>query len=220
MRITPWPVNFGDVEKGATVTLTVSVMTKEPTFELRRISFGGDRRFKAKVLGRERVTVDGEQVTKAMLEVTMSGARKPGSILVDATIRTNFNVRRRVTMRVLATILGDLEAPKVLQLGALEPGANVEHSFTLKSRSGTPFKVLGVRHAGENGASVEFAARPDDADKPTEYEVTIRMPDAPQVGAMRGTLVITTDVPDEESLEMKYQGFVRVASPDGSGGGG
>ena len=220
VRITPWPVNFGDVEKGATVTLTVTVTTKEPTFELRRVSFGGDRRFKAKVLGRERVTVDGEQVTKAMLEVTMSGARTPGSILVDATIRTNYNVRRRLTMRILATVLGDIEAPKVLQFGALEPGSAIEHSFTMKSRSGTPFKILGIRHAGENGATVEFAATPDDADKPTAYEVTIRMPDAPQIGAMRGTLVIATDVPDEESLEVKYQGFVRVASTDGSGGGG
>ena len=215
VRITPWPVNFGDVEKGATVTLTVSVTTREPTFELGRISFGGDRRFKARVLGRERVIVDGATVTRTMLEVTMSGVRTPGSILVDATIRTNYKLRRRVTMRILATVLGDLEAPKILQLGALEPGSTIEHSFTMKSRSGTPFKILGVRHEGENGAGVEFTATPNDAEKPTSYEVTIRMPDAPQNGAMRGTLVITTDVPDEESLEMKYQGFVRVASSGG-----
>lgn len=215
VRITPWPLNFGDVQKGATVTRTIAVTTKEPTFQLRRVSFDGDRRFKAKLLGLERVIRDGEEVTRAMVEITMSGARTPGDILVNATIRTNYSVRRRLTLRIHATVLGDLEAPKILQFGALEPGSTIEHSFTMKSRSGEPFKILGVRHAGENGASVEFTAAPNDTDRPTSYDVTIRMPDAPQNGAMRGTLIITTDVPDEESLEMKYQGFVRVASSGG-----
>ena len=213
IRISPWVLDLGKLEKGESITRQVIVTTKDPTFKLRRISFGGNRAFKSKQLGTEQVEIEGNMRTRITFDVIFKGLTKPGSSLIEATLRTNHKQQRMITMRIQYEILGDLEMPKVLQLGTLDPGTMVERTFKVTSRSGTPFKVLSVRHAGKDGPPAEFSAIPNDADKPTTYDVTVRLANAPERGSMRGVLIVATDVVDEEAIEVRYQGIVVDYTP-------
>ena len=213
VRIQPWVLDLGKLEKGESVTRLVTIISNQPTFKLGRVSFGGTRGFKSKILATEQVEIEGYKRTKTSFEVFFRGSTKPGSKLIEATLRTNHKQQRLLTMRIEYEILGDLEMPKVLQLGTLDSGTMVERTFKVTSRSGTPFKVLSVRHAGKDGAAVEFSATPNDADRPTTYDVTVRLPNAPEQGSMRGVLIVATDVIDEEAIEVRYQGIVLAGPP-------
>jgi Protein of unknown function (DUF1573) len=213
VRVEPWMLDLGQLEKGESVTHAVKVTTREPTFKLRRISFGGDRSFKSKKLDTKNIEIEGQKRVQANFEIIFLGSTKPGSKMVEATLRTNHKQQRLLTMQIRYEILGDLNMPKVLTLGTLSPNAPVDRTFKVTSRSGKPFKVLGVRHKGEEGPAVDFTAVANDAEKPTEYDVTVHLTHVPERGSMRGTLIVATDVLDEEALELRYQGVVLVAPP-------
>lgn len=213
VRVSPWSLDLGKLEKGESVTRAVNVTTRDKAFKLRRISFGGVRSFKSKILDTELVEIEGNERTRVNFEVIFLGSTKPGSNMIEATLRTNHKQQRLLTMQIRYEILGDLDMPKVLTLGTLEPSATVQRSFKVTSRSGEPFKLLGIRHKGKDGAAVEFSAVPNDSEKPTSYDVTISLANVPERGSMRGILVVATDVIDEEEIDLRYQGVVITDPP-------
>ncbi len=213
VRVSPWMLDLGTLEKGESVTHAVTVTTRDPAFKLRRISFGGDRSFKSKKLGTENIEIEGQKRVRANFEVIFLGSTKPGSKMVEATLRTNHKQQRLLTMQIRYEILGDLDMPKVLTLGSLSPGTPIERTFKVTSRSKKPFKVLGIRHKGDDAPAVEYVAVPNDRENPTAYDVTIQLSHVPERGSMRGILVVATDVVDEEAIEVRYQGMVLADPP-------
>jgi hypothetical protein len=203
VRITPWVMDFGDIEKDGEKTVEVVVTTPLKDFNLRRVSFG-TRILRARKTSVEDVELDGRQVRRITLDVTLKEPGEVGTLAIPGTMRTTSKERSLVTLMTRANVLGDLDVPKMLRFGVFQTGETPEQTFRVSHRKGGEFKILGVR---AEQTEIKWDAEPSEEGG---YDLKIALL-RDQPGSVRDKLVIETDVPGEEQIEIQIQGVVRIA---------
>jgi hypothetical protein len=218
VRVDPRVLDFGRVERGQTVQREVTVTGRTEDFNVSRMSAGTlFRNVSTEILGLEEVEEHGQKVRRVRIMVTLDADRAPGPLEGQGSIRTNDPRRMLVGLMIRGSIFDDLIAPAVVRFGTNEAGSEVKQTFTLKSRSGRSFRVVGIQTvsgeaAGERPASVRWTARPTEGENgASEHEVTVTLPNSDAAGSFRGELIITTDLEGEEEARIPYNGIIRVA---------
>jgi len=203
VRITPWVMDFGDIEKDGEKTIEAVVTTPLKDFNLRRVSFG-TRVLRARKTSVEDIELDGRQVRRITLEVTLKNPADVGPLAIPGTMRTTSEERALVTLMTRANVLGDLDLPRMLRFGVFSVGETPEQTFRVSHRKGGDFKILDIR---ADQTEIKWNAAPSEEGG---YEVEIALL-RDQPGSLRDKLTIETNVPGEEYIEVPIQGIARVA---------
>ncbi len=115
----------------------------------------------------------------------------------------------------MGEIMGDVAVnpARVQIVRAAEPGgASRNQQVRLTSRNNKPFKVEKVEDQPSGPKLFDIALSEDKSVTPSAWNLTMTG-QAPQTGAFRGELAITTDLPDEKVVKVQYFGFVRNQPP-------
>ncbi len=218
VRVEPMVVSLGEVGKGEIQSQIVTVIGRTPEFDIERISINGADYMTGRVLSKMDVTTpDGRFERHIDIELVIDGTGKPQPVRGIVSIRTTDDRRRLVSVQVMGTILGDLMLEgESLRFGVVGPSLVHDRTVKLRTRTGKPFKILGIEEAGSNNEfksswqimppQTNGLASTDAAQK--EYQIKFSLPTNTRPGGFRGSFLITTDVPDEEKIEIVYYGVV------------
>ncbi|MHC5024126.1 MAG: DUF1573 domain-containing protein [Planctomycetota bacterium] len=109
---------------------------------------------------------------------------------------------------VTGTLTGELTAsPQIISLGPIPPGDAFRKTIQLRRTNGAPFSVEGLSVPETTMQGVRTDLRQLG---PNVYEISLFGQPSPDFrGGITGFLAIRTNVPGEESLRIRFAGFVR-----------
>jgi hypothetical protein len=212
MMLEPQVANMNQVQKGKPSTTTVMITSRQKDLTPTQASSSSPA-VSAKLLETKDATVDGETVKQTPMEIATLPNAEVGQISGQITVRTS-DPARILTMSVMGEIIGDVNAqPQRVQLSAVEPGASVNSTVKLTSRNNKAFKVEKVEEVPTGTPKLfQISVAEDTSVTPSAWNITLTG-QAPQSGAFRGDLVVTTDIADEKTVKVPYFGFVRSPQP-------
>jgi hypothetical protein len=204
----PAIVGFGEVERNQPKTVVATITGRTPDFAVPMVTTGSEF-ITAKVLDTTDHEDDGVKTRQVRIQFTLL-APKAMPIAGSATIRTNDPRRRIVSLPMQGTVLGDLALdPPILAVGLALPGDSVEKSIRIRSRTGKPFRILDVKERGLNISPATWSLVEAGPDAPGAFDLALTFAAPRKPGIWKGTLVLTTDVPDQEKIEVPYNGSIR-----------
>ena len=209
-------LHFGDRELYQEHRKTVSFTYTDADLEFRRISTN-DPTITARLIasGVVDAPVNGEAGYRADVELTMHRDRQWGALyakrlMVEVHGRWNPDVEPSTHVYevfLLGEIFSELRAkPMIAALGMLEANQSFEKPIVLTRRSGRPFTVRRMQVLDSTLPGIQVSLEPLE---PGRYRLSLHGRAGRARGAVRGRLVVETDVVGEEVLEFPITGRVR-----------
>ena len=215
VELEPTMLQFGQVDKGKSKQMEIWVGGRTDDFKVTHATTNMPDVYTVEVGETElhEVGVGKEMLRATKLLLTLRPDAPVGMHSAELTIRTTDDRVPVERTQALSQVLGDLAVvPPRISLGRVEPGQTFNREFQIKSRSGEPFKINQIE-LRDSTADVEFQFAPEDPKNPTIWRV--RMTGAARANERRilGLILVRTDVKSEESVEVRYNGFVNVQNP-------
>lgn len=210
VSLDPQVVSLGAIarEKGSTATFKINSLV--PDLKIVQAT-AGNPNVVAEVLETVKATVEGEETNQTTIKLTVPANLPNGPFNDMVTIRTSDAART-----LYASITGDVQGnfvvqPQVLSLQQLTAAAPINSMVRVSSRSGQPFKILGVTDSPRAGsANFKFEVVEDTAATPAGSAYIVKITGTtPEQGAVTGAISINTDQPAEPTIGVNYTGFVR-----------
>lgn len=210
--VEPPMVALGDMRRGELAGRLVSVTGLSSDFDIIATDVEGVEGVVVKVLGAEQIEVEGVPGRRVDLEVYVDGSHKPGQVRGSIVLTTNMDSHPTTNVGFFARVLGDVQASEpTIRLGTLGIDETVERVVRLNTRSGREFKILDVSQESNLEAPPGWDIQPVEGE-PGAYDLTVRLRSLSRPGGLRGSLILTTDVPDEEKLQLVFFGAVQPAA--------
>ncbi|HEX2839296.1 MAG TPA: DUF1573 domain-containing protein [Phycisphaerales bacterium] len=210
-RADPMMINAGQAQRGQTLTQKLSILSRKTDVVVTQASPSSPR-LTTKVLPPQQVTENGETLTKTEIEVTVPEGATAGPLQENITVRTN-DPARFATVYVTGEILGLIQpSPNQLNIPMLAMGQQINSTVRLTPRAGKPFKITGVMDepvAGAMGQIFKFEVKEDTSAVPSAWMITGTGSAPNQPGRVSGEWVVSTDLPEEPTIRIRYNGFVR-----------
>lgn len=216
VSVEPTMLALGEIFKGRGKTATVTVTSRDKNIAILGATPTASA-FDARVLPGAEAVVNGQTVWQYPVEVSVKPNTPVGPLSGGIALRTS-ETGRQINFTVQGEIIGDIIAnPPRAQLGALTPGQAVNTSISLKSRNGRPFKIIKVEDVPQGSAPlfsrldvVQDPAPANGANTAPSYTLQLAGTASSTGGPAAGTIVLTTDLPDEREFRITYYGFVRA----------
>lgn len=215
VSVEPTMLALGEVFKGRGKTATVTVTSRDKNIAIIGATPTSSL-FDARVLPGAEAVVNGQTVWQYPVEVSLRNNAPVGPVSGGVSLRTS-ETGRQVSLTVQGEVIGDIIAnPPRAQLGALLPGQDVNASINLKSRNGRPFRIIKAEDMPQGGAPlftrIDVVQDPAPANGNAVPSFTLNMSGTAgsSGGPAAGTIVVTTDLPDEKEFRITYYGFVRA----------
>lgn len=222
ISIEPQQVNLGSVAKHTRKETLISLTGMKEDFEAFYVTLVGDgaKYFDVDILGTDTLDQDGETVSRTDILVSLKEDAPPGRAQAMATIRTNDDRRKIVTVPIGAQVDGDVVInPLRMSLGTLSVGRELEEVIEVRHGRNEPFKITGIelrplQPTDMQSVKIEYSVEPIDAKAGANgkavdaYRVKLVMPSIEQAGRIRGNFVVHTTVPLEETVMLPYVGRV------------
>lgn len=225
VRLDPQALSFGQIEKSKGAGNVVVFTSLKP--DLRPVSVQSNNPvIKAVLEETKQVTIEGEQALQATVRINIDPNAQVGPFQGAVTLVTT-DPTKPMTITVLGEVVGELAlVPPRLSIGGTSPNQQVATQVQISSRYNKPFKILKVEEvpAPNNPKMLTFETVEDATTNPPRMVLKISGNAPTTNGAFRGEIVVTTDLPGEETVRIPYFGFVRngqnpvpggVASPVG-----
>lgn len=215
VMVEPMLVNLGQFVKGKPTTASAKVTSRIATVRAESAT-PNNVNIESKLGSPTTAEANGETLTEWPIEITMPANAPVGQFTANVAIKTN-DPARLLNLTVMGEVMGDVTVnPQRVALQSLATGQDISTQFRLTSRTGKAFQVTKVEEEAAPGMPKCFAnigVQMDTSTTPPSYVVTItgRAPD--KGGAVRGDLVVYTDITDEQKIRVPYFGFVRVDKP-------
>ncbi len=230
VSIEPKQVNLGTVAKHTRKETLISLTGSTSTFEAFYVTTVGEGAefFDIEILGTDTFEQEGEMVSRTDLLVTLREDAPPGRAQAMATIRTNDDRRKLITVPLAGVIEGDVFInPARMSLGTMSVGNDLEEVIEIRHGRNEPFKITGVELRPLQPSTmapmpIKYTVEPIDAEAGADgkavdgYRLKLVMPGMEEAGRIRGNFVVHTDVPMEELVMLPYVGRV-VDTRVGSG---
>lgn len=202
--------------KGATGEVTLS--SERSVFNIKSIHIGGAH-VTSEIIKREVMPdVTGKQVTSITVRFTVDPAAPKGILDRQITFMTELSdlegegtIEHMVRHHLNAHIAGQLQVtPDRFTIGTLGPGEAFDREVRVYNLLDKPFNITGVRIDSQSTARVEVSQ--DFIEVATNRIPVIRLQGTtPQEkGSFHGAVYLTTDIPDEKELEIRFFGVVRA----------
>lgn len=211
VEFNPSAIHLQRVYRGEESVLRMQVTGRSENFEITDLQLTGDYIEGVSVtMGNFRpLIIDNEPATTGEILVTVAADAKPGLRQGQLVVRTNDPRKSLINLTVMGEVIGDLGAnPQRVSLGGLEGGKLYERRLTIRSRTGQSFDITDVQWKGQGELGVQYSIEPD-LRNPADKILVLNLTAPERRGIVRGNLVLTTTVTDEETLEIPVSGAVR-----------
>lgn len=209
-------VNFGDVVQGdVPAPQVVTVTGRGEEFAVTYASVARSRLFGVKVLDTEAVEVDGESLRRTRLEVSLKETPRKGTMQSLATFRTTDKQIPLTSVQVQANVVGDLNIlPPRLSTGTLDPELSWQRMIRVISRKKRAFSITNIEQTSASLPSpLEFDLSPLEQSEGAGYQIIVKGVAPKAIGPFAANLLVHTDVPGEEQVEIQVIGSVRQPQP-------
>lgn len=219
IQFEPTAAVFTEVLEDKAASQVVTVTGAADDFEVSYVTVNRPRQFDVRVLGVKDLPSAGGATTRvAEVEVTAKPGLPRGRHQATVTVRTNDPRVPVASFQIVADVVGDMRVlPARLNLGASDPGQRFERLFRLQSRTGRPFRILGIDFDNTLPEDLSWTVTPTNPSEPegsqTAYEIKIAGTAPQETGPVRGMLIVSTDSASDPQIEMPVQGVVRPAPP-------
>ncbi len=222
VSIEPMQVNLGAVAKHTRKETLISITGTMTDFEAFYITLVGDgaKYFDVEILGTDTVQQAGEAAARTDILVSLKEDAPPGRAQAMATIRTNDDRRKLITVPIGAEVQGDVVInPARMSLGNLSVGRTLEEVVEIRHGRNEPFTITGVEFqplqpTGMAAMPMQFSVEPMDPEAAGDgkaanaYRLKLVMPSMEEAGRIRGNFVVHTNVPLEEKVMLPFVGRV------------
>ncbi|GJM18885.1 MAG: hypothetical protein DHS20C14_10980 [Phycisphaeraceae bacterium] len=208
----PRVITFGNaIKKGETPSRTIRVFGRTEGFEVTKATLSNlklNKQVEIEIVEHGFAEYEGEQLPMSVLKLTLTSGMSPGVISDKLFVRTNDERRPVFEIQVIGKILGDVQVePAALRLGRMAPGKEVTQEFRASSRDGKPFTIKGVT-LDNDAIVVTSTFKPIDPENPTDWLVTITARGVTPNTRVNSKIMLETDVPLEETVEVRFYGVV------------
>ena len=226
VMVKPRVGHFGEVPKDTQAQIELTVTGRAKDFEVTGYSLSDPDLFDVQIgktkdadfdiLDPEGNVVGKEKVRQCKVQVTMHPGQPIGLIRNKLlTIKTNDEKHPTIAVELMAQHNGDLNIiPRRVSLGSLVAGTPFKKQVVIKSRTGQPFKILGIEHSSVTADAIKYTFAPIDPENPTAYKIIITGTMPKDARVLRGRLTIKTDVDREGELFVHYYGQRRPTAAD------
>ncbi|MBS0189430.1 MAG: DUF1573 domain-containing protein [Planctomycetes bacterium] len=147
VMVEPKLVAFNQLAKGESRKVDMSVTGRMDGFAITDIRFDGEgEKIKTEIGKPEQVEINGEKMFKIPVKVIYPPASRIERFNRFMYITTNDTREKEVKIPVLGEVQGDIEAkPQRITMGLVARGAEFSNTATIGSRSGKPFRILGIK---------------------------------------------------------------------------
>lgn len=214
--IEPTLLQFGQTDKGKGRTMEFFVAGRTEDFRVTLATTTMPDVYTVEMGETEvrEIGIDKEKLRATKLVVKLREDAPVGVHTAEMTLRTNDDRIPVERTQVLSQVLGDIQVtPPRISLGRIELGQSFTREFRVQSRSGQPFHISQVE-ARDSTAEVQFHFEPEDAKNPTSWRVVMSGRAHPQERRILGQILVRTDVRSEETIEVRYNGFINVAGTE------
>jgi len=196
VEASPAPVAFGTVKRGTEQSRRV-VITDLANGKDFRVGSIGNSSPHIKVTREPRD--DGKR--GAVVVIILLKTMPTGTFSDIVKVSTS---RAPVDISVFGNVVGDLAAaPPQISFGIVPHNASAMRIVRLTNSGGRTVKVIGLSSTSSNVTATVEPVRPG-----KEYKITVQLrPNTPD-GALRGTLAIKTDDPEQETLQVPFYGII------------
>jgi hypothetical protein len=214
----PPELQFGTVELGREYSATFAVYCRDPNMVIQSVGAGGQA-FTARVLSEELVAGPAPEEAAPgpqQVQVTLRDTAPWGSAHTTVTIRCRGRydeggeeIERIMRLVAGATVFGEIHADRTFfSIPTVAPGCPFESAIRLTRPSGEPFEIgsAEVSRSSQPGVAVRAEAIAEPG--VSGYDVIVSGQAGDEPGRFRGQVVITTDVPGEERLNLRFSGLV------------
>lgn len=224
----PQVVAFNQVQKGKGGTIMLKVTSRLDNFEINDITTTNPDAFEAKVLESKTETLDdGKPGKVTTIEVKLKPGTPVGMAQANLTMRTSNEKSPLINVSTFAEITGELmTTPVKFFLNQLRSdqdlSSGVSNKVVLRHRDGKPFKiskseVVRMVNGVEHTFTVEVKPQGEKGDA---YEITLlgKVPTSAVAAPVQGDVVLTTDIPGEETVKIGYFGMITPTQPPAAAG--
>ena len=200
VAVVPQGINFGDVEKGETVTGSVKLLQlSQNKLVLHRIEVN------EKYLNATTSRFREENSRGINIDITLKPEAPVGALNEVITLHTNLKRRPRIDVPVWANILGRIQVqPKILSLGTISKGGKISQPITVFSSDGEKFHVLKIT------CDLPFIHLQSSVDKKNNVvKISGTIDKVSPAGRLSGRIDIYTDDPDQSVIYVPVYGVIK-----------
>ena len=200
VAVVPQGINFGDVQKGETVTSKVKLLQlSQNKLVLHRIEVN------EKYLNATTSRFRDENSRGFNIDITLEPEAPVGALNEVITLHTNLKRRPRIDVPVWANILGRIQVqPKILSLGTISKGGKISQPITVSSSDGKRFHVLKIT------CDLPFIHLQSSVDKKNNVvKISGTIDKVSPAGRLSGRIDIYTDEPDQSVVHMPVYGVIQ-----------
>lgn len=217
VKLDPMFLTFEAVDKGVGATKIVHVMGVKPDFSIGEIKIVPEGVFAGKVVGKPTKTKDGDrEMTSVDVEISIRKDAPVGRHNASISFMTNDTKATNANIGVGGEVLGELNlSPARVSLGVVVEGSPFSGELKISRRDSKAFKVKATDLRTIAGQAVDITVEPS---TPAADSVVLKLSGKAPMGNIRytGELVITTDVPGEETIRVPVYLTVRTAGSNGA----
>lgn len=204
---------------GEPFTTTVNLTPHDPNAEILTVrGTGGDGHISARLLPKGE-SDSGREHTR-QIEVTIDNHTEWGPLYGSVTVQVrgrphpNANLATHdARLSIIAAVYGEIHGSNHrFAIGDVASGRRINATVKLYRPSGEPFEItdLVVKPQKMPGVQVEKRRIQNDPSTPGYgYELILTGDTSGYTGSVRGDVIVHTDVPGEEQIELSYFGRVR-----------
>ena len=235
--VEPRTVRFGTTRLGVEHRAVCTISCRDPNMIIESLRAGGQH-FSARLIADESPAGPepepgaeagagpgaeagaGPGAEPLRLEIILHDTAPWGSVHSTVTLKCRGRLSPEAeevvkTVRIVAgaTVFGELHADRTMfMLSSVPPGSPLEGRVRLTRPSGEPFQIVSheISQSSQEGMSVR--AEPIPVAGVSGYDLILTGQAGEKEGRVRGTVIVTTDVPGEERLSFLFSGVVRNAS--------
>jgi hypothetical protein len=221
----PNTVQFGQVSIGEARTVQLVVVSRDPELKITGIESNGPE-IVAEVAPagtKPEVMVEPELPGIAVINVTLKDSAPVGRVLRMLTIKAMAAKDKGGTQEVqeikvnsFAAVKGELTInPQLLRVPPVAANGDISRDAIITRKDNKPFNVSKAEILDSTLPGLSVAAEPYKEGELTGFKIRLSGKAGPSANNFRGRIVLSTDVPREETVEVQFSGIVRVPPPTG-----
>lgn len=218
----PPELQFGTVELGREYSATFAVYCRDPNMVIQSVGATGQA-FTARILAEELVAgpaVEEPTAGPQQIQVTLRDTASWGSAHTTVTLRCRGRydeggeeIEHIVRLVAGATVFGEIHADRTFfSIPTVSPGSPFESTIRLTRPSGEPFEIRSAEVSRSSQPGVAVRAEAIGESGVSGYDVIVSGRAGDEPGRFRGQVVITTDIPGEERLNLRFSGLVSATT--------
>ena len=212
VMIEPMQVYMGEVPFRAGGSQELSITGRAEGFDVKSFKLA-DPNFTVELLGKDKVDVSGDMLNRVRYRIALKPDAPISRLQSNMEIETTDPTMPRVNVLVLADIVGRLRVnPPQIGVRMSQPNEPFLAEGFLEARDGQPFRITGLEF--DPGASaagpdlrIVLDAVPREPGSRVAYRIRVSGTTPQNAGQIRGSVKISTDVKDQETVAIPLMGF-------------